>query len=178
MAQGPPCRRPPDAVAPPTRSSRSRVEERERFDLAQALQGLQRMRSSKQVFALLADAVGTDLPRQAIEALVALGTEIMPVAEVAKRARMDVGAVSRQLRMLEESGYVSKSPSAQNRSVVLVEATSRGRRLSGLVKRVQDRHLNRALEKWSREDRRRLATLLDRLVTNLQETPYEREGRD
>lgn len=152
------------------------VDQRELDALAEALKGLQRVRSSKQVFARLAEAVGTDLPRQAIDALSALGEETMPVAEVAKRARMDLGATSRQLRDLEQSGYVTKQPSTENGSIVLVAATSRGRKLSQLVRSVQRRHLSRALADWSREDRQRLATLLDRLVTDLQEkTPYDRE---
>lgn len=159
---------------PRTERSRSDVAvEGELRDLARALQGLQRIRSSKQVFALLADAVGTDLPRQAIEALMALGEDTIPVAEAAKRARMDPGATSRQLRDLAQSGYVTKRASAENRSVVLVAATSKGIRVSRLVSRVQNRHLGRALERWSKEDRRRLAILLDRLVLDLQETPYE-----
>ncbi len=151
------------------------VDERELDALAEALKRLQRLRSSKQVFALLAEAVGTDLPRQSIDALAALGEETMPVAEVAKRARMDLGATSRQLRDLAKAGYVTKQPSAENGSVVLVAATSRGRKLSLLVRSVQRRHLRRALADWSRDDRQRLATLLDRLLTNLQATPYDRE---
>ena len=165
-------------VSRPKPSRSIPVPERELEDLAQALQGLQRIRSSKQVFALLADAVGTDLPRQAIDALTALGDETMPVAEVAKRARMDLGATSRQLRDLEESGHVTKQPSAENRSVVLVAATSSGLEMSRRVMGIQNRHLGEALEKWTKGDRRRLAALLDRLVANLQETPYLAEPDD
>lgn len=165
-------------MARPKGSDGATVDESELADLAQALRRSQRMQSSKQVFALLAETVGTDLPRQAIDALGALGEDTLPVAEVAKRARMDLGATSRQLRDLEQSGYVTKKPSAENRSVVLVAATSRGLKLSRLVKRVQSGHLRRALAGWSREDRRRLATLLDRLVTSLQETPYAAASDD
>ena len=141
--------------------------------LTRALRGLQRILSSKQVFALLSEAVGTDLPRQAIDALTALGDETMPVAEVARRARMDVGATSRQLRDLEEGGYVTKRPSAENRSVVLVAASARGRNVARRVESVRNRHLRSVLEKWTRDDRRRLAILLDRFVQDLQETPFE-----
>lgn len=150
-----------------------RAEDRELEALTRALRGLQRILSSKQVFALLSEAVGTDLPRQAIDALTALGGETMPVAEVAKRARMDLGATSRQLRDLEEGGFVTKRPSPENRSVVLVSASARGRNVARRVEGVRNQHLRSALEDWSSEDRRRLATLLDRFVLNLQETPFE-----
>ena len=149
--------------------------EHELDHLIEALKRLQRLRSSKQVFALLLEAVGTDLPRQAIEVLTTLGDRTMPVAEVAKRARMDLGATSRQLRKLEQLGLVKKQPSAENRSVVLVAATVRGLELSRLVMSVQRRHLGRVLDDWDDGDRRRLAALLDRLVTDLQKTPYEPE---
>lgn len=155
------------------RSHTAPPDERELEELGEALQGLQRMRSSKQAFALLAEAIGTDLPRQSIDALTALGEQTMPVAEVAKRARMDVGATSRQLRDLEEAGYITKEPSAEKRSVVLVAATAEGLELARLVQSVQHRHMRRALADWSREDRKRLALLLDRLVKDLQETPFE-----
>ena len=157
----------------PKRSQEAARAAHQLDELARALQGLQRLRSSKQVYALLGQAIGTNLPRQAIEALTALGEETMPVAEVAKRARMDVSATSRQLRDLERSGYLKKQPSAEKRSVVLVGATAEGRALFRQVRSVQNRHLSRALADWDEQDRRRLATLLDRLVADLQETPYE-----
>ncbi len=157
------------------RSSDAPGHEQELDHLIEALKRLQRLRSSKQVFALLLKAIGSDLPRQAIEVLTTLDDRTMPVAEVAKRARMDLGATSRQLRKLEQLGLVKKQPSVENRSVVLVAATARGLKLSRLVMSVQRRHLGRVLDDWNEGDRRRLATLLDRLVTDLQKTPYEPE---
>jgi DNA-binding MarR family transcriptional regulator len=132
---------------------------------------LQRLGASRRIHAALSDATGVDLPQQALQVLSALdGT--MAVAELARAAHMDVGAVSRQLRLLEEGTYVTKSASPDNGSVVLVRATPRGRSVARRVFDVRNRHLERALEDWPDADRRTLAALLERLVDNLQATPY------
>jgi DNA-binding MarR family transcriptional regulator len=143
--------------------------------LAAAMRDLQRLRASRRVHAALTDATGVDLSQQAIQVLAALdGTQT--VAEVARAARMDVGAVSRQLRALEDEGYVTKTPSRDHASVVLVAATRRGRDLAERVAASRNDHLARALEHWSTSDRRALASLLRRLVDDLQSTPYSAEA--
>jgi len=42
---------------------------------------------------------------------------------------------------------------------------------------VRDRHLISVLDKWSRGDKDQLADLLDRLVRELEQTPYQSEPR-
>jgi DNA-binding MarR family transcriptional regulator len=139
--------------------------------VAQAMRDLQRLRASRKVHAALSDAVATDLSQQAVQVLVALdGT--LPVAQLAHVARMDVGAVSRQVRALEERGYVTKRPSADNASVVLVTATARGTETAARIVAARNDHLARALADWTPADRRTLATLLHRLVDDLQATPF------
>ena len=139
--------------------------------LADAMRRLQRLGASRRVHAALSDATGVDLPQQALQVLSALdGT--MAVAELARAAHMDVGAVSRQLRLLEDGSYVQKSASPDNASVVLVTATARGRAIARRVFDVRNRHLEQALADWPARDRRELATLLQRLVDDLQRTPY------
>ena len=93
-------------------------------------------------------------------------------AQLAQAARMDVGAVSRQLRVLEDSGYVTKSPSPDNASVVLVTATARGSDVAARIGASRNDHLTRALADWTAPDRRTLTTLLHRLVDDLQATPF------
>jgi DNA-binding MarR family transcriptional regulator len=144
---------------------------RELTALADAMRRLQRLGASRRVHAALSEATGVELPQQALQVLSALdGT--MSVAELARAAHMDVGAVSRQLRLLEVDGYVRKSASPDNASVVLVTATSRGRAAARRVFDVRNRHLERALAEWPTRDRRELAALLQRLVDDLQRTPY------
>lgn len=139
--------------------------------ITDAMRDLQRLRGSRKVHAALAEATDVDLSQQAVQVLVAIdGT--LPVAQIAHAARMDVGAVSRQLRVLEADGYVTKAPSADNASVVLVTATPRGTRAAQRIRAVRNDHVTRAIARWSAADRRALATLLRRLVDDLQATPY------
>jgi DNA-binding MarR family transcriptional regulator len=139
--------------------------------LADAMRRLQRLGASRRVHTALSEATGVDLPQQALQVLSALdGT--MAVAELARAAHMDVGAVSRQLRLLEEDGYVLKSASPDHGRVVLVRATARGKAVARRVLDVRNAHLERALDDWPAADRRELASLLQRLVDDLQATPY------
>jgi DNA-binding MarR family transcriptional regulator len=143
--------------------------------IADAIRDLQRLRSSRRVHAALADATGVDLSQQAVQVLGALD-ETRPVAQLARAARMDVGAVSRQLRTLEDAGYVTKTPSPDNASVVLVAATPQGREAASRIAASRNDHLARAVERWSAADRATLAALLRRLVDDLQATPYRDEA--
>ena len=68
---------------------------------------LQRLLSSRRVHAGMAGAARVVLPQQAMNVLRALGDrEPLPVGDLARAARMDTGAVSRQIRVLEEEGLV------------------------------------------------------------------------
>jgi DNA-binding MarR family transcriptional regulator len=143
--------------------------------LADGMRRLQRLGASRRVHAALSEATGVDLPQQALQVLSALdGT--MAVAELARAAHLDVGAASRQLRLLEGEGYVQKSASPDHGSIVLVKATARGRAVARKVFEVRNRHLEGALAEWPAEDRHELASLLQRLVDDLQATPYTGTG--
>jgi DNA-binding MarR family transcriptional regulator len=142
-------------------------------EIDKGLHRLSRLLGSRRVFSRLADAAGVDLSQQAIQVLRVLDrNDALSVAEVARAANMDTGAVSRQLVTLEERGFASRRPSAAHGSVVLVTATARGERVLAHVNAVQDRHLREALSGWSDDDRAELGRLLARLVLDLQGTPY------
>ena len=96
-----------------------------------------------------------------------------PVAQLARAARMDVGAVSRQLAACSRTtGYVTKAASPDQRSVVLVRGDRARPRVARRVANVRNGHLAHALGGWTAADRRTLAVLLRRLVDDLQATPY------
>ncbi|HEV8296827.1 MAG TPA: hypothetical protein VGQ20_06020, partial [Acidimicrobiales bacterium] len=67
-------------------------------ELSLGLHRLQRLLASRRVFSRLAEASGVELSQQAIQVLRALSEDgPRPVADVARVAHMDLGAVSRQL---------------------------------------------------------------------------------
>jgi len=134
---------------------------------------LQRLLSSRRVHAGMAGAARVVLPQQAMNVLRALGDrEALPVGDLARAARMDTGAVSRQIRVLEEEGLVERRSSPQHGSIVLVEATAEGKAMARRFERVRGAQLSRALVDWTPEERRQLGELMLRLVDDLQATPY------
>jgi DNA-binding MarR family transcriptional regulator len=162
----------PSLTAAPASSDTTTTE------LVEALHRLGRLLGSRRVFSRLAVTAGVDVSQQALQVLRVLDREdARPVAEVAREARMDVGAVSRQLAVLEELGLASRRPSKAHRSVVLVTTTARGEQVVARANAVQRRHLREALAEWSDEDRGALGRLLGRLVDDLQGTPYRKAPR-
>lgn len=145
-------------------------------DITVGIRRLQRLLSSRRVFSRQADAAGVALAQQSIQVLQAMGSNgACSVADVARAAQMDVGAVSRQLRTLENERLVTRRPSSTNASVVLVASTAAGRKLAARFEDVQRRHLADALGAWSPEDRDALGRLLLRLVDDLQHTALRTE---
>ena len=134
---------------------------------------LQRLLSSRRVHAGMAGAARVVLPQQAMNVLRALGDrEPLPVGDLARAARMDTGADSRQIRVLEEEGLVERRSSPQHGSIVLVEATTEGKAMARRFERVRGAQLSRALMEWTPEERQQLGELMLRLVDDLQATPY------
>lgn len=134
---------------------------------------LGRLLSSRRVHAGMAGAARVALPQQAMNVLRALGDrEPLPVGDLARAARMDTGAVSRQIRVLEDEGLVERRASPQHGSIVLVEATPDGRAIAERFERVRSAQLSRALADWTPSEREDLGRLLVRLVDDLQATPY------
>lgn len=134
---------------------------------------LQRLLSSRRVHAGMAGAAKVALPQQAMNVLRALGDrEPLPVGDLARAARMDTGAVSRQIRVLEEEGLVERRSSPQHGSIVLVVATPEGQAMARRFERVRNAQLSRALVNWTPEERTQLGALMVRLVDDLQATPY------
>jgi DNA-binding MarR family transcriptional regulator len=141
--------------------------------LEAALNGLQRLLSTRGAFTYQAAAAGIHLSQQSMQVLRAVADEPgRQVNEVARAARMDVGAVSRQLRVLEDDGLVARRTSPGNASVVLVDVTEPGSELARRFRDAGHRHLGAALAEWTPAERAELARLLERLVHDLRATPW------
>ena len=144
--------------------------------IAASLRRLQRLRASKQVHKALSLASGVDLPQQATEVLLALDDR-MSLADLARVAQMDTGATSRQVSLLEDLRLVRKEQHPDNASAILVSRTTRGSSLAVRMVEIRDRHLTSVLDKWSRDDKEQLADLLERLLHDLEKTPYQSTSR-
>ena len=127
----------------------------------------------------MVEAAGIELSQQAAAVLRAVAAadddgddgEAPSVAHIAKAAQMDVGAVSRQLNVLEEKRLVTRRPSPHHGSVVLVGPTARGRDLAARDDYVRKQHLRNVLATWTPEEREQFGKLFVRFVADLQHTP-------
>ncbi len=140
--------------------------------LQTSLLRLGRLLASRQAASRLVEVAGIQVSQQGVALLRALRREgRVPAAELAAAAGMDLGAVSRQVRLLEQDGLVSRSAHPDDGRVVLLELTDPGRTTAERLHAISARHLETALADWSDDERARLATSLDRLVDDLRATP-------
>src|SRR4051794_41987442 len=82
-------------------------------DLLLAIQRIGRLMGSRQVSSRIAGAAGAEGTKQGVQILRALhrfGEQ--PIAGLASLAHMDIAAVSRQLRLLEDARLVEKAAEA------------------------------------------------------------------
>ena len=140
-------------------------------ELLLAIQRLGRLMGSRNVSSRFADAAGVEIGQQGVQLLRALLRHgELPVAGLAEAAQMDISAVSRQLRLLEDGGLVRRSASVGDGRVALVKLSPAGRRAAERIREVGLLHLRDSLAGWSTSDTRELARLMTRLVADLQRT--------
>lgn len=137
------------------------------------LDRLQRLLASRRASSALAESAGVELPQQEVQVLQQLHDgQARSMADLARLARMDAAAVSRQVRALESRGLVARRPSPSHGRIVLIEPTGEGLDLARRVHERRTGHLVDALAAWTPEERRTLGALLLRLVDDLQRTPH------
>jgi DNA-binding MarR family transcriptional regulator len=142
-----------------------------------ALQRMGRLLASRQVAARINTVAGVEVTQQGVTLLrVLLRDGTQSIATLATAAAMDLGAVSRQVRLLEQGGAVRRSRSRDDARVALLELTVRGRRIAERIRVVTVRHLEEALHGWSDDDEQTLARLMERLVDDLVATPVRPDG--
>jgi DNA-binding MarR family transcriptional regulator len=150
-----------------------RVTDRQPIDeLMGSLQRLGRLLASRRVASRIATAAGVDVTQQGAALLrVLLREGQQPIAILAASVPMDLGAASRQVRLLEDAGLVRRTRSPNDGRVALLALTADGRRVAERIRSVGVRHLEEALRGWSDVEERTLAHLMERLVDDLVATP-------
>lgn len=142
------------------------------------LHRLQRLLASRRSWSALAVAAEVELPQQVIQVLQVLHDgQARSLAELARLARMDAAAVSRQARVLEDRGLVVRRQSPNHGRIVLIEPTADGLAAARRLHDLRNRHLHDALAAWTAEERDALGALLLRLVDDLQRTPHANRAR-
>ncbi|MDX3133324.1 MarR family transcriptional regulator [Streptomyces europaeiscabiei] len=113
---------------------------------------------------------GLALDRASVSILrhIAEGEPVRP-GVLAVRLSVEASHVTRQLRQLESAGYVMRIPDPEDRRAQRVQITDTGLAAFERVREAGRRDIGAALNEWSTEDRRRLATLFGRLADDFVE---------
>ena len=104
------------------------------------------------------------------------GNGPIAVSEVARRLEVDLSNASRQLRVLEDQGLVTRTSDPDDRRVARVAVTAAGKRVLDRARAIALNDYAVALDDWSARDRAQLATLLDRFRTSLLATEPDESG--
>lgn len=136
--------------------------------LNDAIGALQRFASSRKLDARHAAEAGIDLNLAAYGVLGRI-IEHGPVdlTTLARQAHMAPNALSRQVKLLEDGGHITRRTSADDARVSLVEATPAGRQAHRTMRDANDRLLVRQLHDWSTEEIEEVAAAIERLVADL-----------
>jgi DNA-binding MarR family transcriptional regulator len=87
---------------------------------------------------------------------------------LAVRAGVDVSVASRQLAVLERSGYVERHPDPHDGRATLLRLTPQGTEALAATRAMRADWALAALSGWSEHDARRLTDLLDRLRADIE----------
>lgn len=137
---------------------------------------IMRLSGSRSMFARQAAAADVPLSQPAYMLLrVLVDDGSLPVGTLARKAHMDVGMATRQVKSLVEAGLVTRDLDPADGRVSLVAASSDGERAARALQDVRRDHLERALSGWSVADldafdRHLVRFLHDTSVTAFDET--------
>ena len=143
-----------------TAASRSRLND--------AISALHRFASSRKLDAVHAAQAGFDLNLAAYGVLGRI-VEHGPVdlSTLARLSHMQPSALSRQVRLLEDAGHITRSPDPEDARVSVVRPTASGREAHRRMHDANDELLVRQLRDWSTDQLDEVAALLERLVADL-----------
>ena len=141
--------------------------------IERALEQLLRLNASRKVHARQVAAAGVRISAPGLALLRRIQEEgPLPLGELARRTEMDPAATGRQIRALEDEGFVRRGPSADDGRVTVVRVTPAGREARRRIGEVVGSHMEGVLATWSGTDRGELARLLTRLVDDLRSAQY------
>ncbi len=141
--------------------------------IERALEQLLRLNASRKVHARQVAAAGVRISPPGLTLLRRIQEEgPLSLGELARRTEMDPAATGRQIRQLEDEGFVQRGPSAEDGRVTVVRVTPAGRDARRRIGEVVGSHMEDVLATWSPGHRAALAELLTRLVDDLRSAHY------
>jgi DNA-binding MarR family transcriptional regulator len=95
--------------------------------------------------------------------------------ELAAALHVEAPHVTRQVQLLERSGYVTRSPDPDDKRAQLLRLTAAGRSAANRMQSVSRRAIQDALAGWTAEDLHELATSLRRMVDDFSSHAAEQD---
>jgi DNA-binding MarR family transcriptional regulator len=137
-----------------------------------ALERLFRLTVSRKVHTRQSAAVGAVVTRAGYAVLRCVEEAgELSLGELARQCSMDPAAAGRQVKALEDDGFVERESGVDAR-VTVVRLTPEGRDVYEKIVAVRTRHMSEVLSAWPSADRQALARLVDRLVDDLRAVPF------
>lgn len=144
----------------------TRTSEKTLAYLERTLTSAVRFANLPRVRARLAEEAGLSLPAYSL--LTRLGDDgPCRVSDLAGGLGVDLSAVSRQVKHLEEAGWLHREADPSDGRATTVALTAAGRRVAERLRVARCRAIDELLADWDDHDRAELAALLDRLTTRL-----------
>jgi DNA-binding MarR family transcriptional regulator len=142
-----------------------------------AIAVLFRLEGSRRLHRQQAEAAGVGLSQQGLRLLGRLIDEGPSTpGKLAALLELDPAVVTRLLRQLEDGGLARRERSVADGRVSTVHATESGQDAFDRMREVIWRHMRIVLDGWAATDIESLATLLERLVADVQRVPYASLG--
>jgi DNA-binding MarR family transcriptional regulator len=139
-----------------------------------AIQALFRLGGSRRIHQQQMAAASVTLSPQGLRLLErVLEVEQATPGQLATKLDLDPAVVTRLLRQLEDAGLINRLPSPTDGRVTTIEATDAGRAAFERVRDVIWDQVRRTLAEWPEGDIEKLAGLLERLVRDEQQHPYQ-----
>jgi DNA-binding MarR family transcriptional regulator len=141
-------------------------------DAERALERLFRLTANRRVHARQSAAAGAFVSRPGFAILRSLSdADERSVGDIAKACLADPASVGRQVKTLEDEGFVERSTSAGDGRVVVVRLTADGRSAYDRIVQVRAQHMGEVLSGWTSAERQTLTSLVNRLVDDFKSVP-------
>ncbi|MCD9623666.1 MarR family winged helix-turn-helix transcriptional regulator [Rhabdothermincola salaria] len=136
--------------------------------LNESISALARFTRSRKLDALHAERAGVSLNFPAFSVLGRLVADgPLGVGELGRRSHMAPNALSRQVKVLEDAGYLERRAHPDDGRSWVLAATPDGRAAHRRLREANETMLARQLRDWTDDDMDALAAGLERLVADL-----------
>jgi DNA-binding MarR family transcriptional regulator len=142
-----------------------------------ALERLFRLTANRRMQPRQAMAVGADVSRAGYAVLRCVEEAgELTLGDVARECVMAPAAAGRQVKALEEDGFLQRKACNDDGRVTVVRLTREGRAVYRRIVDFRASYMSEVLSGWSARDRAALARLVNRLVDDLTHVPFRRNS--